>query len=474
VGFEYFRWYWLQPSHLRVDYVFKDCYYRFAMNQYWRTLSTRFKNNFQQLILWLSPGLGVKRWFLLLLFGTTMLAVGLAFVLLDIYRQAPDNWVSTLLSYISLQFLPRILRALIFGGIGVGMVLIGITRLNRTLMRPFIQPGKPVVNTLVQYSRLDRGPNVVVIGGGHGLATLLRGLKKYTRNITAIVTVADDGGSSGKLRESKGMLPPGDIRNCLAALSSDEDLITQLFQYRFTADEPDLEGHSFGNLLISALSEITGSFELAVVEAGRALSVNGQVVPSTLKDVRLVADKSLPHVRREVRVKGESQIPEVRGQVRRLWLEPNNPPAYPAAIRALLQADMIVVGPGSLYTSILPNLLVPDIQSAMRSSKAFKVFVCNVTTQPGETDDYDCRDHILAIEEHIGGEIFDLVVSNCETGTTLPHGLKWVEAGPELDDDYAVYRARLINFEEPHRHDSNKLARVLIDLFMERTGPLVV
>lgn len=403
-----------------------------------------------------------------------MLAVGLAFVLLDIYRQAPDNWVSTLLSYASLQFLPRLLRALIFGGTGVAFVLIGIMRLNRTIMRPFIQPGRPVVNTLVQYSRLDRGPQIAVIGGGHGLATLLRGLKKYTRNITAIVTVADDGGSSGKLRESRGMLPPGDIRNCLAALSSDEDLITQLFQYRFTSDEPDLEGHSFGNLLISALSEITGSFEKAVVEAGRALSVNGRVIPSTLNDVRLVADKSLPYLRREVRVKGESQIPEVRGHVRRLWLEPNNPPAYPAAIRALLQADMIVVGPGSLYTSILPNLLVPDVHAAMRSSQAFKVFVCNVTTQPGETDNYNCGDHIQAIEEHVGDGLFDLIVSNCETTGKLADGLQWVESSPELDEDYAVYRADLVNVDDPSRHDSGKLARALIDLFMERTGPLVV
>ncbi len=460
---------------LRVDSALKDCYYRFAMKQFWSTFPSRLKRDVQQLVLWLSPGLGVKRWFFLLLFGATMLAVGLAFVLLDIYRQAPpDSWISTSLSFISLQFLPRLLRALIFGGLGVAFVLIGITRLNRTIMRPFIQPGKPVVNTLVQYSRLDRGPQIVVIGGGHGLSMLLRGLKKYTRNITAIVTVADDGGSSGKLRETKGMLPPGDIRNCLAALSSDEDLITQLFQYRFTAEEPDLEGHSFGNLLISALSDITGSFELAVVEAGRALSVNGQVVPSTLKDVRLVADKSLPYMRREVRVKGESRIPEVRGEVRRLWLEPNNPPAYPAAIRALLQADMIVVGPGSLYTSILPNLLVPDINSAMRSSTAFKVYVCNVTTQPGETDDYDCGDHIRAIEAHVGNGLFDLIVSNCETTAELAEGLQWVEASPDLDEYYAVYRSSLTDPEVPHRHNSEKLAQALIDLFMERTGPLVV
>ena len=436
---------------------------------------TRISRALQQFILWFSPGLGIKRWFLLIFLGTTMLAVGLAFVLLDIYRQAPDNWVSTLLAIFALQSLPRIWRALIFGGIGVSCVVIGIFKINHSMLRPFLQPGKPVVKSLVQYSRLDRGPQVVVIGGGHGLSTLLRGMKKFTHNLTAIVTVADDGGSSGMLRDSKGMLPPGDIRNCLAALSSDEDLISQLFQYRFSSeDEENLQGHSFGNLLISALSEITGSFESAIVEAGRALSVYGQVVPSTLNDVRLVADKSLPHMRREVRVRGESNIPEVAGKVRRLWLEPNNPPAYPAAIRALLQADLIVIGPGSLYTSILPNLLVPDITAAVRASKALKVFICNVSTQRGETDNYSCGDHVRAIEEHVGARLTDLVVCNNNTENPLPEGVKWVEALPEMDDEYAVYRADLLDAEDPTRHDENKVAQVLIDLFMERTGPLVM
>jgi uncharacterized cofD-like protein len=435
---------------------------------------SKIKKGFEQILLWFSPGLGVKRWFLLVFLGITMLAVGLAFVLLDIYRQAPDNWVSALLATVSLQFLPRLLRAFIFGGIGLGFVVVGIFRLNRSIMRPFLQPGKPVVNTLVQYSRLDRGPQVVVIGGGHGLSTLLRGMKKFTRNLTAIVTVADDGGSSGRLRTSKGMLPPGDIRNCLAALSSDEDLITQLFQYRFSVEDQNLQGHSFGNLLISALTEITGSFEDAVVEAGQVLSVYGQVVPSTLHDVRLVADKSLPYMRGEVRVRGESQIPEVAGKVRRLWLEPSNPPAYPTAIRALLQADLIVIGPGSLYTSILPNLLVPDITAAVRTSPALKVYICNVTTQPGETDNYSCGDHIHAIEEHVGERIADLVVCNSNFENQLPEGVQWVEAYPDLDDDYAVYRADLLDPEHSLRHDQDKLAQVLIDLFMERTGPLVM
>ncbi len=406
---------------------------------------SRIGKSIRQLILWFSPGLGVKRWLGLILLGTTMLAVGLAFILLDIYRQAPDNWISTLLALISLQALPRLLRALIFGSIGVGFVIFGFIKLNSTILRPFRQPGKPVVNTLVQYSRRDRGPNVVVIGGGHGMSTVLRGMKKYTRKLTAIVTVADDGGSSGKLRDAKGMLPPGDIRNCLAALSNDEDLTSQLFQYRFSTGEDQLEGHSFGNLLISALAEITGSFEKAVVEAGKVLSASGQVIPSTLHDVRLVADKTVPNLRNEVRVKGESQIPNVAGRCAACGWSRISPPAYPAAVRALLQADMIVVGPGSLYTSILPNLLVPDIVSAMRSSQAFKVFICNVTTQPGETDNYDCGDHLQAIANHVDGDLFDLVVSNCETIGLLPEGFQWVDAPPELDDEYAIYRSNLVS-----------------------------
>jgi uncharacterized cofD-like protein len=423
---------------------------------------------------WLKPGIGIKRWLFLVVLGTTMLAVGFAFLLLDFYRSAPDNWLSTILAIASLQFLPRLLRALIFGGSGVAFVAIGIYQINRSLLLPYLKPGKPVIESLAQYRRLDRGPRVVVLGGGHGQSTLLRGLKKFTHNLTAIVTVADDGGSSGKIREATGILPPGDIRNCLAALSSDEDLITQLFQYRFSNGNTSLDGHSFGNLLIQALTEMTGSFERAVVEAGRVLSVNGRVLPSTLNDVRLIADKNLPNIEREVRVKGESRIPQIRGEVRRLWLDPTNPPAFPPAIRALLQAEMIIIGPGSLYTSILPNLLVPDITAAIRASEAFKVYICNITTQPGETDNYMCGDHIAAIEDHTGSRLFDLVVSNTNTEPQLPPNHDWVLAGTELDNHYPVYRGDFVDLEQPYRHDTDKLARTLIDLFMERTGPLVV
>ena len=227
----------------------------------------------------------------------------------------------------------------------------------------------------------------MVIGGGTGLSTLLRGLKEHTNNLTAIVTVADDGGSSGELRRSLGMLPPGDIRNCLTALSDDETLMGQLFQYRFASGN-GLSGHPLGNLFITALAEITGSFEEAVAESGRVLAVHGQVLPATLHDVRLVADVQLPDNGKEVRVQGESQIPRTTGHIRRVWLEPAHLRAYPPTVQAILRADLILVGPGSLYTSMLPNLLVPDLGEALRVSRALKFYVCNVATQPGETDGF--------------------------------------------------------------------------------------
>lgn len=410
----------------------------------------------------------------MVLVGTAIISVGVADVLLDLIRNSPSETISLTLYYLAFLFLPPFWRALIFGGLGLGMIVIGILRLNRTLLLPFLQPGKPVVDTLARYRRRGRGPRVAVIGGGHGQATLLRGMKEFTHNLTAIVTVADDGGSSGRLRESMGVLPPGDIRNCLAALSNDEDLITQLFQYRFSSNGGVLEGHSFGNLLITALGEITGSFEAAVAESGKVLSVYGQVLPSTLHDVRLVADKSLPYLREEVRIKGESRIPTVSGKVRRVWLEPNTPSAYPGAVQALLKADLIVIGPGSLYTSILPNLLVPDISAAIRVSEALKIFVCNVATQKGETDGYTCEDHISAIESHVGTGIFDLVMSNTLREDAPPKGMQWVTASEELDQKIAVYRSDMVDEEKPGSHNAKKLAKALIDIFMERTGPLAI
>jgi len=400
--------------------------------------------------------------------GTALIGLGLAYILLDIYRANPD---SNLLATISLTALPRWARAILLGAAGLTFLLLGLFRLNRTLLAPYVRPGKPVVDAISEHRRLGRGPKVVALGGGNGLATLLRGLKEHTTNLTAIVTVADDGGSSGRLRRDLGLPPPGDVRNCLAALSDDEDLLTQLFQYRFM-EGGDLEGHSFGNLFIAALAGVTGSFDRGVLEAGRVLRIRGQVLPATLSDVALVADKTASLDAHEVRVQGESRIPTFPGRISRVHLDPGEPPAYPEAIRALLGADMIVIGPGSLYTSILPNLLVPDLAGAIRASRAFKVYVCNVAAQPGETEGYDCGQHLAALESHVGGGLVDgILVNNCIL-PNLPERVSPVPLAQESSLTVPSFPADVVDPERPWRHDSEKLAHVLLRLLEERTGPL--
>ena len=432
----------------------------------------RFKQSLRELGRWLAPGLGIKRWFFFVLAGITLFGLGLAIFLLDLSRtESTDQTLLTILYYASLRFLPNFLRVLIFGGVGVGLVAYGIWGLNRSLLRPFIRPGHAVVDELANYRRRDRGPRIVTIGGGHGLATLLRGLKVYTRNLTAVVTVADDGGSSGRLRESYGILPPGDIRNCLAALSNDEQMLTQLFRYRFSGNG-GLDGHSFGNLFITALAEITGSFEGAIAESGKVLSVSGRVLPSTLHDVKLVADMQLPSSLNQVRVQGESSIPKMAGRVRRLWIEPSDAPAFPPVLKAILNADMIVIGPGSLYTSLLPNLLVHDLLGAMHATRALKVYVCNIATQTGETDMYSVYDHMRALEEHIGDSLFDIILCNDNYEGQLNEYSQWVRADEKTLADSRVHCADLADEDHPWRHDSSKLAKKLIEILDEYTGPL--
>jgi uncharacterized cofD-like protein len=420
---------------------------------------------------WFIPGLGVKRWVLVMLAGTTLLGVGLAVLMLDVYRTAPETWWMPALSYLSLRFLDRTLRAVIFGGLGLVLLAFGLVRLNRALIRPLMKTGQPIVNQIEDYRKRDRGPRIVTIGGGHGLATLLRGLKTHTRNMTAIVTVTDEGGSSGELRRSTGILPPGDIRNCLAALSDDEALIGQIFQYRFSSGT-GLEGHSLGNLLLTALTDMTGSFEKAVAEAGRVLAVQGKVLPATLHDVRLMGDIINPDSSQRVHVKGETNVVETVGKVQHVWLEPPNPPAFPPALQAILGADLIVVGPGSLYTSLLPSLLVPEISQAIRASRALKFYVCNVSTQEGETEGYSGGDHIHAIEQHLGGHIFDLIICNNRFEGELIEGVEYVRLEQSVQDEYMLYQAPLADDLTPWRHSADKLAGVIMDLFYERTGPL--
>ena len=421
---------------------------------------------------WFRPGIGVKRWFLLVLLGITLLGVGLALLLIEIYQtNSASQFLPTILYFAFLSFLPPVIRIFIMSALGVSLVTYGILRLNRTLLRPFIRPGRGVLDELTTFQQLERGPRIVTVGGGHGLAILLRGLKTYTRKLTAIVTVADDGGSSGRLRESFGILPPGDIRNCLAALSNDEEMLTQLFKYRFSGAS-GLDGHSFGNLFITALADITGSFEAAIVESGKVLSVSGQVLPSTLHDVRLVADMELPHTLNQIRVLGESQIPQMAGRVRRVWLEPNDAPAFPPTLKAVLNADLIVVGPGSLYTSLLPNLLVKDLLGAITASRALKIYVCNIATQAGETDIYTCYDHVRALEEHVGEGVFDVVLCNDNYLGQLNEDSQYVQADDKTLADPRTHSADLADENYPWRHDSSKLAAALLEILNEYTGPL--
>ncbi len=422
---------------------------------------------------WLTPGIGVKRWLFVLLAGTTFVGIGLAMLALDLYRSNPNRWWLPILTAVSLQNLDRPIRVIIFGLIGMAIILWGVWGLNRALLTPFVRPGRPILDTVSNYRKKERGPRIVAIGGGTGLSSLLRGIKEYSHNLTAIVTVADDGGSSGELRRSMGVLPPGDIRSCLAAMSDDEELITQIFQYRF-GSSAGLNGHSLGNLFITAMAEITGSFEKGVAESGRVLAVRGKVLPSTLHDLRLVADVRTPETGNDVRVKGESKIPTTPGRIQRVWLEPNNPEAYPQAIQAILNADLILIGPGSLYTSLLPNLLVPDIANAVRASRAYKFYICNVATQPGETDNFNCLDHVKAFERHLDGPIFDLVICNNHTRGKLPEKLEYVLPDEHLEQEYPVYVADLLDDVRPWRHDSHKLAKVVMDLFFDRTGPSTI
>ena len=279
---------------------------------------------------------------------------------------------------------------------GVVLILLGQSRTFGSIKQALApEQDRPLVDALLAQRRLKRGPSIVAIGGGTGLATLLSGLKHYSSSITAVVTVTDDGGSSGRLRRDLGIQPPGDIRNCLTALAKEEQLLTQLFRYRFASGK-GLEGHSLGNLFLSALTTITGDLESAVAASSRVLNIQGQVVPATNVDVQLWAELEDGRL-----IEGESRISAAEGGISRVGCRPVAPPALPSALEAIRQADLILLGPGSLYTSLLPNLLVPQLVSEISRSPAAKLYICNLMTQPGETDGLDVWDHVAVIESHL-------------------------------------------------------------------------
>ena len=305
--------------------------------------------------------------------------------------------------------------------------------------------------------------NIVTIGGGHGLSSLLRGLKKVTRNITAVVTVADNGGSSGALRRDMGILPPGDIRSCLTALADDEEFMTQVLQYRFSSAS-GVGQHNLGNLLLTALADITGSFEQGVHELASILAIRGTVTPSTLANINLAADIEVEKDGQKSveRVTGESEITETYGHILRCWIEPENVSANPEAIRAILNADLILMGPGSLYTSILPNLLVSGIANAVAASSAKKLYICNLTSQPGETDNMDSADHLEIISSYLPDTRLDGIVCNNFYPEALPNHVTWCKISSKKDFGIKIFEDNLIDENYPWRHDPDKLTNVLI------------
>ncbi len=415
-----------------------------------------------RLLKWLYPGMKVKRWVLLLALGIVLMAMGVELCVMK-ERVPPKESIVVVYSGSTLLI------------VGVVLVIVGIRRMIKTLTGMFLPERERLVDYVYRERhkrKLLRGPKVVVIGGGTGLSVLLRGLKEYTSNITAVVTVTDTGGSSGKLRTQLDTLPPGDIRSCLVALADAEPLMSELFQYRFE-EGSELAGHSFGNLFITALSKVTGDFERAVSESSKVLAIRGRVVPSTLGKVMLVAEFD-----DGTQEEGETRITAKRVPIKRVYLKPRDCKPSAEAIDAIRRAELIVMGPGSLYTSVIPNLLIGELTHAILASPAVKVYICNVMTEAGETDGYSAFDHLDALARHIDPKIVKYCILNT---TSVPDELlaryREEDAYPVVVDSekireggYVVIEEELISTRDFVRHDSEKLARIIMSLEIKEKG----
>ncbi len=410
---------------------------------------------------WLLPGLEIKRWFAIIIVGTILSAIGLCIIL----NLRPIYFLINLVVKVA-QTVPSEVIGAIFILFGAIFFVKGWQKTNYSILDVQNDRNRhAVLEDLYRRRKLNRGPKVVAIGGGTGLSTMLKGIKNITNNITAVVTVGDDGGSSGRLREEMGVLPPGDIRNCIAALADDEDLVTKLFQYRFKTGE-GLGGHSFGNLFLTAMCAITGDMFRAVIESSKVLSIRGRVLPSTLDDMRLVAVMEDGTI-----IKGESNIPESGKKIKKLFTEPECCRPLDDVVLAIQEADLIILGPGSLYTSIIPNLLIKEITSALEKSVAKKIYVCNIMTQPGETDNFSVSDHIKTILEHADGKkIIDTVLVNDFLPEEIVKAYQKFNSVPVVLDKenikklgIGVVRKRLIadNKNNLVRHSPTRLARAI-------------
>jgi uncharacterized cofD-like protein len=413
----------------------------------------------------------IKRWIALLIVSVCLVGLALAMGLAWIYREYdfPDE-ISEVVRAVTLQFINHPWRELIILGVGIPALALALRRLANSLLEPLVAATTQTkgIGAIVAAHRF--GPtrpamNIVAIGGGTGLSTLLRGLRNVEAGITAIVTVADDGGSTGRIRKEFDIPAPGDIRSCLVALSDAESTVGKLFAYRFDKEGSELSGHSFGNLFITALTQVTGSFEQAVIESGRVLAVRGRVLPSTLDNVTLCAELVDGTI-----VRGESTISRDKPPIKQVYLEPALPTAYEPALGAMLHADLIVLGPGSLYTSVLPNLCVDGVTEAVRWSKCPVVYVCNVATQPGETDHFGARDHIRAVIDALGPGVLSHAVINSNRAPKEAIRPEWnIEAVTDENlEDLAhtvnIIARDLVSDQNPLRHDPEKLTTALLDI----------
>ena len=403
---------------------------------------------------WLYPGMKIKRWIITSGTGVLLVAIG---SIIYILKKFPGSRVTGI-------------TIIVLGSL---IVIYGMKRMLKSFVAVFLpQREKELVDIVYHYRQLEKGPKVVVIGGGTGLSTILHGLKEQTSNITAIVTVADDGGSSGRLREQFDILPPGDIRNCLVALADAEPLMRDLFQFRF-GSESELKGHSFWNLFITAMCKVTGDFEKAIKESSKVLAIKGRVIPSTFDKIKLVAE-----YQNGQKTVGEAKIVKQNSPIKKVYLVPVHCKASKESFEAIAEADIIILGPGSLYTSVIPNLLVDGIAEKIVQSKAPKVYICNVMTQSGETDNYTAFDHMNALIAHTRPDILNYCIVN--TGKVPKELLKKYEeegAYPVVSDSdriiekgYNVIEGDVVNIQNYVRHDAKKLSKVIIDLTLKTKG----
>ncbi|MEI6631131.1 MAG: YvcK family protein [bacterium] len=402
----------------------------------------------QALFKWLYPGIGIKRWIALTGFGILLIIIGAVSLLAEEYQ------------------IIQLLDAVVVLS-GFIILILGIKRLITAFIP--VSRGRELVDILYQRKQLSRGPRIVAVGGGTGLSALLLGLKEYTSNITAIVTVADDGGSSGRIRQQFDILPPGDIRNCLVALADASTLMRDLFQFRFD-DSSELGGHSFGNLFITVMTRLTGDFDKAIKETSKVLALRGQVIPSTLNNVVLVAEHKDGSI-----TEGENKIPKAHKPINKVYLKPDQPTATPEAIKAIQEAQIIVLGPGSLYTSIIPNLLIREITEAIAASGAIKVYVCNAMTQPGETDNFSAGEHIKVLIKHSHARIFDYCILNSgEISQGITRRYEQEGSCRVINDTrnianmgYRTIEDDVIVAEDVVRHDPAKLAKIILGFIEE-------